>query len=135
MSIDFGSILDQFEKQSGFDKNKVLKQKGDTIIASANLSINQLRKLKPEDTLNLHGYTGQASYTSALSFIKNSYNRNLRKISIICGKGLHSPKGQAIIKNYVLDAIYNSHQFITEYSNPDEKDGGKGAFWIILKKH
>lgn len=90
-----------------------------------------LRRLAPEDEINLHGSTTVESEKLLFDFIKQSKRIGLRKILIIHGKGNHSQNG-SVLTSFVRSYIESS-SFCGESGNPDKCDGGKGATWVILK--
>lgn len=96
-------------------------------------SVSALRAMEPEVTLDLHGMKVQEAEEACASFLKESFAKGLRKISIITGKGLHNDKGFSLLKDAALSAIRVSG-VVTEAYTPKAYYGGSGAIWIILKE-
>ena len=90
-----------------------------------------LRRLPPEDEIDLHGRTTVEAEYLLSNFILQSKNNGLRKILIIHGKGTHSKNGP-ILSGWVRGYLESS-PLCGETGNPDKRDGGKGATWVILK--
>ena len=78
--------------------------------------------------------------------MKESFEKSIRKLIIITGKGLHSEnekdpyksKKLGILKYSMPEYIKNNKElmkFINEIKNADIEDGGSGAFYIFLKKN
>ena len=77
--------------------------------------------------------------------IHNAYNNEINKLIIVTGKGLHSEnnknpyvsKDLSILKHSVPEYIKTNNELmrmIAEIKDAEIEDGGKGAFYIILKK-
>ena len=90
-----------------------------------------LKQLPPEDEIDLHGKTIQESEYLLTEFLKGAVVKSLRKVLIIHGKGNHS-KGGAVLSSWVKHFLEKS-PICGETGNPDKRDGGSGATWVILK--
>lgn len=55
----------------------------------------------PQETLDLHGYTGQEAEDKARAFVMRAGRCGLQAVRIITGKGLHSPGGKAVLPDVV----------------------------------
>ena len=97
-------------------------------------------------SIDLHGYSLTSANEIIRDFIENSYNEDYRKLIIVTGKGLHSEneknpyvsKDLSILKYSVPEYIKNNNdlmQKINEIKDANIEDGGKGAFYIFLKKN
>ena len=104
-------------------------------------------KTKKQKTrsLDLHGYTLDEANKNIQVFIEKCFHDEVNKLIIITGKGLHSQnesdpyvsKDLSILKYSVPEFIKNKKNLmkkINYFENADIKDGGKGAFYIYLKK-
>ena len=96
-------------------------------------------------TFDFHGFSLDEANKKIEKIIKDSYEKKIRKLIIITGKGLHSEnekdpyksKKLGILKYSLPEFIKNNNeliQFINEIKEADHKDGGGGAFYIFLKK-
>ena len=124
---DWETFLSNKESLPDKDKNyKKIKKKNNAILDLHGLSLIEANK-KVEDLIN------------------QSYETGVRKLLIITGKGLHSEneknpyvsKKFAILKHSVRDYIQNNKELMTKIislNNAAIEDGGKGAFYIDLKK-
>ena len=90
-----------------------------------------LRKLPPEDEIDLHGKTIDESEHLLSEFIKAAAGKGLRKVLIIHGKGNHSKNGP-VLASWVRHYLETS-PLCGETGSPDKRDGGSGASWVILK--
>ncbi len=85
-----------------------------------------------QDTLDLHGLTGQEARSEIGRFIRSMRRRGLRKGLIIHGKGLHSPEG-SVLSPLVREYLEMSSE-IGEFGRAGRRDGGSGATWFILRQ-
>ena len=90
-----------------------------------------LRRLPPEDEIDLHGRTIIEAEHLLSDFIKQSKKNGLRKVLIIHGKGNHS-KGGPVLPSWVKSYL-ETCPLCGESGSPDKRDGGRGATWVILK--
>jgi DNA-nicking Smr family endonuclease len=93
--------------------------------------------------IDLHGYSLQDSFNKIKSVIENCYQKDLRNILIITGKGLRSKVKENpylsedlsllkyAIPNFIKD---NFSDIINSMEEPDQSLGGSGAFLLRLKK-
>ena len=97
-------------------------------------------------SLDLHGYTLDEANKKIDDFIKSSYQDGVEKIIVVTGKGIHSKtesdpyvsKNLSILKYSVPEFINNNAslmKMINEITDAKIEDGGKGAFYIFLKKN
>ena len=95
--------------------------------------------------LDLHGYSLDEANNKVKDFIKYSYEKGVKKLVLITGKGLHSQnekdpyvsKNLGILKNSVPEYIKGNPYLmdkIKDIVEADIKDGGSGAYYIYLKK-
>jgi len=101
--------------------------------------------IKKTRSLDLHGKTLDEANHVIENFIKKSYEDNVQKLIIVTGKGLHSnnekdpyvSKDLGILKYSIPEFLRNNEDLMKIISNITEasaRDGGKGAFYIFLKK-
>ena len=95
--------------------------------------------------LDLHGYTLEQAHKTVEKVINNAYEIGVSKIIVVTGKGLHSnvendpyvSKDLSILKYSVPEYIQNNSELmrkIIHIKDAEIKDGGTGAFYVILKK-
>ena len=107
-----------------------------------------LEKKKANEKLSfdLHGYSLDDANKKVSTLIKNSYQRGIRKLVIVTGKGLHSQneknpyvsKNLGILKYSVPEFIKNDIELmkmIIKIEDAKPNDGGSGAFYIFLKNN
>ncbi len=102
------------------------------------------KKINKTKTIDLHGYSLQEANTIIEKLINDSYSNRVSKIIVITGKGIHSnvekdpyvSKDLSILKHSVPEFIRSNSELmkkITEINEAKTKDGGSGAFYILLK--
>jgi len=108
-----------------------------------NQKINHKKKT---NSFDLHGYSLDEANKKINELITDSYINGISKLIIVTGKGLHSDneknpyvsKDLGILKYSVPEYIKN-HEYlmsmINEIKDANIEDGGKGAFYIFLKKN
>ena len=103
------------------------------------------KKILKNRHLDLHGFTLEQANKKIKKFINDSYENGVSKIIVVTGKGIHSnvekdpyvSRDLSILKYSVPEYIENDLELmekIIEIKDADIKDGGKGAFYIYLKK-
>ena len=97
-------------------------------------------------SIDLHGYTLDEANKAIENFIFESFLKNVNKLIVVTGKGLHSDnekdpyvsKDLDILKYSVPEFILNNNSLMTminEITDAKIEDGGGGAFYIFLKKN
>ncbi len=91
-------------------------------------------KIKIEKYLDLHGLTLSTAEEVFCDFIQDSYNKKLRLLLIITGKG---DNNCGVLKENFVNWIYNIkvNSYILYYAQSLNKDGGLGAYYVFLKKN
>ena len=95
--------------------------------------------------IDLHGFSLENANKVIEEFITQSFEEGVNKIIVITGKGLRSKndenpyisKNLSILKYSVPEFIksnINLMKIIKNINEADIEDGGKGAFYIYLKK-
>ena len=119
-SHDESSAIDKrYKKTSGTEKSEK-----DTI--------NEIRRMKAQDTLDLHTFTLDEAMAMTRSFLANSKQKGLRKVLIITGKGIHSTGGESVLRPTIINLVTN-HPAVRETFTPKASEGGSGALAVILK--
>ena len=88
-----------------------------------------------EARLDLHGYTLDKAFEVLKNFIHNQSRRNARCLLVITGKG--GLLGRGVLKAE-MPVWMNSGEIrslVLSYTTAQPKDGGDGAFYILLKQN
>ena len=107
---------------------------------------NQKNKNSKVRSIDLHGYTLDAANKTIENFINKAFSENINKLVVVTGKGLHSEnekdpyvsKDLGILKYSVPEFITNNASLmsmINDITDAKIEDGGRGAFYIFLKKN
>ena len=103
------------------------------------------KKILSTKSFDLHGYSLDEANNKINDLIKDSYEKGVKKLIIVTGKGLHSQnekdpyisKNLGILKYSVPEYIKNSDELmrlISQIKEAEKEDGGGGAFYVYLKK-
>ena len=106
--------------------------------------VNEYKFSIKTKSIDLHGYTIEEANKFIEKFINESYLENIKKLTVVTGKGLHSQNEKdpylsedlSILKYSVPEFIKHNKDLmnkIIEIKNADIRDGGDGAFYIYLK--
>ena len=96
-------------------------------------------------SIDLHGYTLEEAHKSVEDLIIKSYKKQIYKLIVVTGKGIHSDneknpyvsKDLSILKYSVPEFVENNIELmrkIIEIKDASIEDGGSGAFYIFIKK-
>lgn len=130
---NFGKILEKWEKNEKtefIDKDKILSKINESRTSKV-YSGKHLKKMNPQDKLDLHGFTVSEAEKELGSFLENSKKRGLKKVLIVHGKGNHSPK-EPVLKEMVHKYLRDC-KFTGLTGTPVQSMGGSGAVWVIIK--
>ena len=126
---------DEFKNQKFLDGNK-----GE--IYKSFIKDNK-KKDQIDFKIDLHGYSLQESFIKISEVVENCYQKDLRNILIITGKGLRSrvkdnpylSEDLSLLRYAVPNFIKNKFaDIIKSIEEPDQSLGGSGAFILRLKK-
>lgn len=103
------------------------------------LRLQELTRLKKGDfdlewTLDLHGMTLEAAEPQLRHFIDQAWLKKRRFLLIIHGKGYNSETGYPILKNLVNQRLQQFVEVLA-FCSAQQKDGGTGAAYVLLKAH
>lgn len=126
-----------FQKEAGRDIGKsfdeILEEKGDLECLRRVRTINELRLMMPQSTIDLHGMTGDEARAALESFVRQSVEAGLEKIAVIHGKGLHSEDGVGVLRD-VANEVLTASGCVREMILAKPSHGGSGVTWAILKR-
>lgn len=90
------------------------------------------KKLEPDIILDLHGHTLYSAKLLLHKFIFNCYEKNIRNILIITGKGQNN-KGvlKEEVPNWLSDKFLN--KFLVNFNEAPKHFGGAGALLVRIK--
>lgn len=85
--------------------------------------------------LDLHGYTLDKAFEILKNFIHNQSRRNARCLLVITGKGGLLGRGVLKAEMPVWMNSAEIRSLVLSYTTAQPKDGGDGAFYILLKRN
>ncbi len=92
--------------------------------------------IRPEKTLDLHGLSQIVAQKQFCNFIVTSSIIGLKCVLVITGRklGLYGPEGilRASVPKWIQTQEVQKH--VLSYSYAQQRDGGDGAFYILLRK-
>ena len=134
------SYISNFEKSVLFLKNDSLKKRklsNSKIVIKKEKSLNSFKnfkkkKLKPDISLDLHGYTLYSAKLLLQKFISNCYEKNIRNVLVITGKGQNN-KGalKEEVPKWLSDKSFN--QYVVSFNVAPSQFGGEGALLVRIK--
>ena len=134
------NYVSNFEKSVLFLKNDSLKKRkpsNSKIVIKKEKSSNSLKnfkkkKLEPDISLDLHGYTLYSAKLLLQKFISNCYEKNIRNVLIITGKG-HNNKGalKEEVPIWLCDKLFN--KYVVNFNVAPSQFGGEGALLVRIK--
>ena len=139
---DFGDILEKWEHSACYSPKKAMDEwlwKYEIYDKDANAGVTYIpgekRRLlvqkKPDDILDIHGFTSEKAWLSLEDFFFNAKEKNYQKLRIIHGKGNHT-KGLSVL-GIVVRKYIEKCQFAGESGFEKSANGGSGAVWVLLK--
>ena len=130
------SDKDKKDWENFLSKNESLPNKDDQL---------KKKKFKEQLTFDLHGFSLNEANNKISDLINYAYENEVRRLTIVTGKGLHSnneqdpyiSKDYGILRYSVPEYIKRDNELmakINEIESADIEDGGSGAFYIYIKK-
>ncbi len=98
--------------------------------------MKQLRqgKLKPQDTLDLHGCYREEALKKVRHFLQHRYADGYNTVLIVTGQGKRSPNGEAVLRSDVEKYLSTcASAWVAEWGRAPRQYGGEGALVIFLR--
>ncbi len=134
------NYISNLEKSILFPKTNTLINNNQSNIRSVlkkNKSFNRSKnfnknKLEPNISLDLHGYTLYSAKLSLEKFISNCYEKNIRDILIITGKGQNNSGAlKHEVPKWLTDKFFN--KYVVSFISAPRHLGGEGALLVRIK--
>lgn len=90
-------------------------------------------KYQIDARLDLHRMTIEAAREKVFTFINDCIKYDLRTVLIMPGKGDRNIEDPALLKSYLIHWLPQLPD-VMAYHTAQPKDGGAGAFYILLRK-
>lgn len=99
-------------------------------------------KLKPEDRIDLHGMVLAEAHPALISFISSAYERGLRLVLVITGKGKDRDGGgpipirRGVLKHQVPGWLHAPPLglMVLDIREAHQRHGGTGAYYVYLRR-
>ncbi len=98
--------------------------------------MKQLRqgRIRPEASLDLHGLKRSDVAPRLKHFIQDARYHGWQTLLVITGRGLHSERGEAVLRQETEDALNRlGKEDIAEWGRAPRNYGGAGALVVFLK--
>ena len=91
-------------------------------------------RLDVEDELDLHGFRTREAGSEVLRFLRECHREGKRWVSIVVGKGLHSPGGKGSLRDYIVHTLSEgaSARLVLAFRTAPGRLGGAGALVVRL---
>ncbi|OGT19732.1 MAG: hypothetical protein A2342_05730, partial [Gallionellales bacterium RIFOXYB12_FULL_54_9] len=89
------------------------------------LTLRKLKRSPIEDSLDLHGYQGDAARRLLLEFLHEATQHQLRCVLVIHGKGMNSPGGEAVLRILTRNWL-TQHPQVVAFCSALPGTGGSG---------
>lgn len=96
------------------------------------LNSKELRTLKIEKTLDLHGFSATTAKQKTEHFLHNAYNNGIKLVLIVTGKG--KPENPGILRTLLPEWLQSLAAIVIGYTPANIQDGGSGAFYIKIRR-
>lgn len=113
------------------DKDRVYAERRQQLI-HRHLSRREIDALPYDAILDLHGMTALMAESALEDFFMTAVAKDLRKVLLIHGKGIHSRNGPVLAD--IVRRWLERHPAAGRSGAADTQDGGSGATWVLLKK-
>jgi DNA-nicking Smr family endonuclease len=130
--MEFGKILDQWDKYSGpvYNKDEELAVHHESPASRR----RRLHRKAPDASIDLHGFTQEQALDALNTFFTESKNNGLEKVLVIHGKGNHSlTEGQEPILKKTVRNFIERCPYAGENGDGSGNMGGSGSTWVLLK--
>ena len=131
---NFNNFSVDFQSRKNIQVNKQTKRFLKNSLSSGHLKAYRNGKLKPENVIDLHGYRLQHAKVTLQKYISNAYEKNIRNILIITGKGYNNA---GILKKEVPLWLNEQKIFnlLVNFEIAPKEFGGEGALLVKIKKN
>lgn len=79
-----------------------------------------------ENSLDLHGFRAEMAHSCLIKFLEDSFNRGLRRLLVIHGKG------SGVLRDIALQTLKSNEKVLSFHTAPP-RFGGDGALVVLLR--
>ena len=128
----FAEIYGPWEKSHDEKAEMARRAHASEGLKSEGPTIGAVRRMDAQDELDLHEMLLDDALAATGEFLDSCASKNLLKVRIITGKGIHSKGGEAVLRPAVME-LCRRHPKVREVTVPKAAEGGSGALTVILK--
>ena len=129
---NFNSLSINFRNNKKDQVYRLKKSISRKILLKNKLKLSRKGKFEPEGVIDLHGYRLQSARTVLQKYFVNAYDKNLRNILVITGKGYNN--NGALRKEVPLWLSEKSlSNLIIDFETAPKNFGGDGALMVRIK--
>ena len=130
---NFNNFSINFQNRKNNQVNKQTKIFLKNSSSNGQLNSYKNRKIRPEGVLDLHGYRLHNARIALQKYILNAYEKNVRNILIITGKGYNN---KGILKKEVPLWLKDQNliSLLVNFEIAPKEFGGEGALLVKIKK-
>jgi DNA-nicking Smr family endonuclease len=94
-------------------------------------------RYSPEKHLDLHGMNARQAFDALTFFVKDAYQRTMRCVVVVTGRGRNSPDGVGVLRPMVQQWFCRDpfKRVVLAFCTALPADGGPGAFYVLLRKY
>jgi len=91
----------------------------------------------PEKHLDLHGMNAEQAHDALTWFIKDAYQKSLRTVVVVTGRGRNSPDGIGVLRPMLQQWLSREpfKRVVLAFCTARAHDGGPGAVYVLLRKY
>ena len=129
---NFNSLSINFRNNKKDQVYRLKKSKSKKILLKNKLKLSRDGKLEPEGIIDLHGYRLQNAKVVLQNYILNAYDKNLRSILVITGKGYNNNGAlRKEVPIWLSERILSN--FLINFKTAPKNYGGEGALMVRIK--
>lgn len=91
----------------------------------------------PEKHLDMHGMNARQAYDALIWFIRDAYQKGLRCVVVVTGRGRNSPDGVGVLRPLLQRWLSRDpfKRVVLAFCTARPEDGGPGAAYVLLRKY
>lgn len=129
---NFNSLSINFRNNKKDQVYKLKKSKSKKILLKNKLKLSRNGKFEPDGIIDLHGYRLQNAKAVLQNYILNAYDKNLRSILVITGKGYNNNGAlRKEVPIWLSERILSN--FLINFETAPKNFGGEGALMVRIK--
>lgn len=130
--------MDNDHSLETIDVDQIVSAHESLLFQRKGVRLQEIQKLKKgqypiEWQQDLHGYTEEEADRQLIDFIQSAIQTGIRSLLVVHGKGYNSDIERPVLKNLVNSRL-RQMQDVLAFCSAQQKDGGVGAVYVLLKR-